>query len=211
MYKQMSIFDIIVESEPMIPLLLNKGDTVYKVVLGEIEKFSVLNNFLEGYSDRGYRLLRETGGYDFTHNGDIGVNVFKSLDEAKKLAMRNLLECKTLILNEIKEYKRWEYVRESDNYLLIAELGIIENYVYFHDWYSYRFAIPFKNEKEKNRILNKSLKEITTSFNADALDFHEVEVSPNKNLGIRLYWSNFNNQFADYRYAYDNNYSRRYF
>lgn len=205
---QISLFDLI--NEPVakteeLSELLYKGESIYKVTLGEIDKMTVDGSFIVRDGNyRGYHLTREDGLHDVVHDRDIGNSVFKEIDTANKVAKKNLSNCKTILLDNVIEYRRWEYTRETDKYLMVAEIGIIENCVYFHDWYCYRFAIPFRGEKEKEKIIKESLDKILNSFNAKNISYKEIQTDSVANLGIRLYWSNSGKRFADYRYAKSN-------
>lgn len=208
MLGQISLFDLInkpIDKTENIPELLSKGEIIYKVTLGEIDKMTVDDSFVvrdDNY--RGYWLTRDDGSHDVVHDEDIGNGVFKEIDIAKKIAEKNLSNCKTIFLDNVTEYRRWEYTRETDKHLMVAEIGIIENCVYFHDWYCYRFAIPFRGEKEKEKIIKESLDKILNSFNAKNINYKEIQTDSVTNLGIRLYWSNTGKRFADYRYTKNN-------
>lgn len=98
MQGQMSIFDFpefLPEEEA--PKLLQLGDKVYEVILGDVEEFEVIvhRDTLSGWTwtcgkgDRGYLLGRDYG-YGTCWNSSLGSTHFKTKEEAEILAKQRL-------------------------------------------------------------------------------------------------------------------------
>lgn len=86
-YRQLSFFDLdLLEKEP--DVLLKEGQTVYKVIRGDVEELIYIGGtwlYNEG-KERGYRLKRVAGCYDCTWNKEIGSVVFFDRKEAETVA-----------------------------------------------------------------------------------------------------------------------------
>jgi len=205
---QISMFDLLVP-EPSskllaeLPELLHKGENIYRVVLGEVEEWNVDGSFIVscGKEYRGYWLTADSGIHGVVHDRNINIDVFKNYEKARKHAETNLSKCKFMVLNGINKYRKWEWMRELDNYLMTAEIGIVENCVFVHDWYCYNFAYPFTDENQKKKIIKDSIEKITKDFNPSHMDYKEINTDGHTDLGIRLYWSKAGKCYADYKYA----------
>ena len=191
--------------------LLRVGEYIYRVTLGEIDKLIVdssfvINSFDNSSEFRGYHLTEcnKSGCHAVAHDKNIGVDVFKEFDQAERCAENVVKKCKTIMLNGITEYRKWEHIRECDNYHMTAEIGVVEDCVYVKDWYLYRFAYLFTTEKEKENLIKEHTEKITNSFNAQNINYNEVEVIESPDLGIRLYWSNAGKCYADCTYVKSN-------
>lgn len=134
---QINMFDFIKESRVAnqeIPILLRDGQTIYKVVRGDVET-QVVNgkSWICSENNRGYRLKREYG-WDCTWNSQFGKVVFDDLETARAVADKYLSQNEHILGKDIRAVKVTAYRYErSDGYEIINFYAELENGdVYFN-------------------------------------------------------------------------------
>lgn len=195
--EQMTIFQFLKEEKKEIPEIFKAGQIVYGVVLGEVEEHRIISLFIVFGIYRNYGTQKGV-----ILNEEIGERVFDNIEMAKSLARENLKECQYVDIERIDNLKKWQYVRDCDDYKMIAMLGVINNLVYVKDWYCYEFAYPFQTEKERDKLLKEYEKKITDSFNSRTMSYEKIDADGTVNS--RLYWSKGKKCYADYRYVQSN-------
>lgn len=101
MYKQLDIFGFMQPEEP--PILLPKGAAVYLVNKADMIKCTVSKNrnswVCGGNNDnRGYTLVRDSGGYTCTWNDSLGKEAFTDYESARQKADEYLKSHSGIIL-----------------------------------------------------------------------------------------------------------------
>lgn len=144
---QLSIFDILdkgIEKESEPPILLNIGQTVYKVIRGDIKEFYVYDekSWLcgENQTERGYRLKEKDGCYGCAWNSSIGRDIFTNMEQAHQVAEAYLSNNKCIRKENIKPVKTvtYSYEREVDSRTMTAFYSILDNgMVYINEFMTY--------------------------------------------------------------------------
>lgn len=157
MYEQLDIFSLMQSKSEEPPILLSKGQTVYLVNKAEMIKCKVSdgeNSWICGENNRGYRLIRETGGYDCTWNDRIlGKEVFADYESARQKADEYLKSHDGIILSSnIKPISTvaYSYIRGCDNREMIAfycDLG--GDMYYIKEFMTYHHIIKGKKSIKK--------------------------------------------------------------
>lgn len=127
---QISMFDFIKESSVAnqeIPILLRDGQTVYKVVRGDVETQVVSGkSWVCSENNRGYRLKRESC-WDCTWNSQIGNVVFTDLEAAKAVADKYLSENEHILGKDIRAERVIAYRYESNDCEIINFYAELES------------------------------------------------------------------------------------
>jgi hypothetical protein len=161
---QTSIFDFIQDnSEPEI--LLHPGEHVWKVILGDIFEYEVEDwTYRCGEGNRGYGLIyidpedpnSEFHTYSRAWNDTIGVNIFRTLEEAHIQAAKNLSTYEHILSDELKPVKVVAYEITYNGLTSVdwyADLG--NGLVYFHYGSLYDHIGKDKEIKSFERSLYK--------------------------------------------------------
>lgn len=133
---QMSLMDFIMpivpQNEP--PILLSEGDTVYKVIRGDIETCVVTcDTWNCGGGDRGYRLNRINGFHDCAWNTQINKVIFANLEDARRVAEQYLSKNEHILAQDIHYTKVVAYKYQYRGREITEHYSILENgNVYFH-------------------------------------------------------------------------------
>lgn len=133
---QMSLMDllapVVVNKEP--PILLSEGQTVYKVVRGDVEIHVVTGEtWTCNESNRGYRLKRMGGCWDCTWNTQINKIIFANLEEAKRIAEQYFEKNEHILAGNIKATEVVAYKIVPTYGERIAFYAVLEDgTVYFH-------------------------------------------------------------------------------
>ena len=149
---QMELTDYL-NNEP--PILLHIGETVYKVVRGDVEEMYVYNekSWLCGENERGYRLKHHGGGYDCCWNKSIGLDVFRNYEEALKVANKYLETSDCIRAEEIKPVKTvaYRYTRKTDGKEMVSFYADIGNdLLYMKDFMTYDHICKNTKKSYKN-------------------------------------------------------------
>lgn len=138
------------------PVLLNVGQTVYKVIRGDVKELYVYNekSWLYGNNkERGYRLKEKDGGYDCTWNSRIGVDVFTFQSDAFEVAESYLSTCNCIRKENIHAVKTaaYSYVRECDKRTMITFYSILDNgMIYVKEFMTYHHISSDVNKAIKH-------------------------------------------------------------
>lgn len=128
---QISLMDLITSTATKdVPLiLLAEGQTVYKVVRGDIETHIVTGEtWICGGDNRGYRLKKADGCWDCTWNTQINKVVFVNLEAARRVVEQYLAENEHILARDIHAIRvvayRYEYNRRKiTNFYSVLENG----------------------------------------------------------------------------------------
>lgn len=135
-YGQMSLMEFFMsidhKNEP--PILLSEGQTVYKVVRGDIETHIVTGETWEcGGGNRGYRLKRIDGCWDCTWNTQINQTVLTDLEAAKRVAELYLAKNEHILANDIHAIKVVAYSHKYNGSEIINFYATLKDgNVYYH-------------------------------------------------------------------------------
>ena len=189
MYEQLSLFDDIYAPEPEIKRprkVLSVGDKIGKVVLGEcriatITKVEGLPNYPFYRTDRGVCYSVEEGE--------------KSIDELLLIAEENREKYKTIIPKNLSERFTVEYEpRECDGVVLWAQIGILDNMLFWKENVTYQFLVPYENEKEQMKAYREHKKRMIEDGRG------EIKIVDTEHKMRRLYWSS-HGFYADAEYV----------
>ena len=157
---QISLFDLIEPQEQIVsepPILLQAGQTVYRVLRGEVIKCQVQDEkpWLCGKEnqERGYRLKKENGCYDCTWNYELGQNVFLDYNAANNKAQHYFKEHEVIKAENIRAVRTeaYAYKRDCDSRDKVAFYSVLNNgMLYIKGFYTYHHMVENteKNIKE---------------------------------------------------------------
>lgn len=157
---QMSILDYldqdmnihIPDTDNVPPILLKKGEVVYKVVRGDVESLQVYDEkpwICGGGKERGYRLKSGLGGYDCCWNKSLGVSVFKSYNEALRVAEEYLNNNDCIRSSDIVPIVTvaYKYIRSIDSKEMISFYSELENgLLYIKSFFEYEHICEFDED-----------------------------------------------------------------
>lgn len=154
MYEQLSLFDFIYTPEPEIKRpkkILNVGDKIGRVVLGECRIATITE--VEGLPN--YPFYRTDCGCCYSvEDGE------KSIDELLSIAEENRKKYKTIIPQNLSERFTVEYEpRECDGAVLWAQIGILDNMLFWKENVTYQFLEPYDSEKKMMKAYKEHKKE----------------------------------------------------
>lgn len=157
MYEQLDIFSFMKLQEGEPPILLSKGQAVYLVNKGEVIKCVVCddeNSWICGENNRGYRLMKDTGGYTCTWNDKIlGKEAFTDYESARNKAGEYLKSHDGIILaSDIRPISTvaYSYIRDCDNremFSFYCDLG--NDMYYIKEFITYHHIIKGKKAIKK--------------------------------------------------------------
>lgn len=169
--------------------ILSVGDKIGRVVLGECRIATITK--VEGLPN--YPFYRtDSGGCYSVEEGYTDVEKLMSIAESRIKDYTTIIPC------NLTERITVEYLpRESDGAVLWAQIGILDNMLFWKEYCTYQFLEPYDNkkklmkeyEKHKNNILNDNYNRFRIVD-----DEHEIR---------RLYWSN-HGFYADAEYVKTN-------
>lgn len=167
---QVSFFDLNYGNPPApVEPLLDIGQTVYMVRLGEVFKCAVNSRWKCTHEEPnyyGYHLYHNGRGYDSVWDVDVGESIYLRESEARRIAGLCEAEKYNLQSCNLEALQIYGYVRGVDQYHLFAAVAKIGNTsLYEHDYYCYRFVREYKTQKERDKaytaLLCKIQKEST--------------------------------------------------
>lgn len=179
MYEQLSLFDFMYDPKPEIShpnKILNIGDKIGRVVLGECRVATITK--VEGLPD--YPFYRtDSGGCYSIEEGE------RSIDELLSIAEENRKKYKTIIPKNLSKLFAVEYEpRECDGVVLWAQIGILDNMLFWKENITYQFLEPYESEKK----LMKAYKEHKKRIIEDG--YGKIKILETEHEMRRLYWSN---------------------
>lgn len=192
MNEQLSIFDYMQSIQPKGPKnhILSVGDKIGRVVLGEcvvatIERVEGLPNYPFYRTDKCCYTYEEG---------------LQDIQELCRIAEENRKNYKTIVPLDLSERLTVEYVpREFDGVVLWAQIGIIDNMLFWKEDMTYQFLIPYENKKKLMKEYEKHKKNMLKSFSGKN-NYHIVEQERPMH---RLYWSE-HGFYADAEYVKHN-------
>ena len=192
MYEQLILFDFMYDSKPEIShpnKILNIGDKIGRVVLGECRVATITK--VEGLPD--YPFYRtDSGGCYSIEEGE------RSIDELLSIAEENRKKYKTIIPKNLSQLFAVEYEpRECDGAVLWAQIGILDNMLFWKENITYQFLEPYESEKK----LMKAYKEHKKKIIEDG--YGKIKILETEHEMRRLYLSN-KGFYADAEYKETN-------
>ena len=176
--EQLNLFDYLQSMQPEKPKthILSVGDQIGRVVLGECRIASVTK--VEGLPDSPFYRTDCHGCYTYQEG-------LSNIDDLIKTAETNRKNYKTIIPCNLSERITVEYEpRKCDGRTLWAQVGIIDNMLFWKLGGTYQFLEPYDSEKRLMKAYKKRKAEILDEANGlkyVILD-HEKPME-------RLYWS----------------------
>lgn len=189
---QINIFDYLRQAEDeKKPKLLSVGDKIAKVVLGECRIATITK--VEGLPD--YPFYRtDVGGCYEVKDGK------KTVEELMAIAEHERKKYKTIIPKNLSKRITVEYEpREHGGRTLWAQIGIIENMLFWKHDVTYQFLEPYESEKKLMKEYEKHRKRILDEMNGHKKYRFCEEEKPMR----RLYWSK-HGFYADAEYVQHN-------
>ena len=183
------------------PILLEKGQKIYKVVRGEVEEFEVYDekSWLcgEEKQERGYRLKKDFG-YDCTWNKSIGIDVFIEKENAM-LKAQEYISTHDVILSEsitAIEAKTYSYIRNCDSREMKSFYAILKDgKAYIKNFMTYEHIIDFGSVENARKELRKAFYK---QQEFEYYNLQEIDYSPTfKNM----YLCNKKADFVKWNYA----------
>ena len=192
MYEQLILFDFMYDSKPEIShpnKILNIGDKIGRVVLGECRVATITK--VEGLPD--YPFYRTDSGRCYSiEEGE------RSIDELLSIAEENRKKYKTIIPKNLSQLFAVEYEpRECDGAVLWAQIGILDNMLFWKENITYQFLEPYESEKK----LMKAYKEHKKKIIEDG--YGKIKILETEHEMRRLYLSN-KGFYADAEYKETN-------
>lgn len=192
MNEQLSIFDYMQSIQPKGPKnhILSVGDKIGRVVLGEcvvatIERVEGLPNYPFYRTDKCCYTYEEG---------------LQDIQELCRIAEENRKNYKTIVPLDLSERLTVEYApRECDGVVLWAQIGIIDNMLFWKEELTYQFLIPYEDEKKLRKEYNKH-KENMLEYFGKPRDYRILE---QEHPMRRLYWSS-HGFYADAEYVKHN-------
>lgn len=157
MYEQLNIFSLMKPKKEEAPILLSKWQAIYLVNKGDVIKCTVCNDensWICGESNRGYRLVKDTGGYTCTWNDRIlRKEAFTDYESARNKADEYLKTHDGIILaSDIRPISTvaYSYIRDCDSRKMTAfycDLG--DDMYYIKEFMTYHHIIKGKKAVKK--------------------------------------------------------------
>lgn len=118
------------------PVLLRAGQIIYEVKKGDIEKYTVTDepSWRLSNTNRGYRLIKESGSYSCAFNETLNIVHFMDFDEAESKARDYFVEHPDVIFRKDiypKEVLAYTYVREVDSRKMLAFICDLGDKMYY--------------------------------------------------------------------------------
>lgn len=187
---QISIFDILKNEDPVFPKenILSVGDKIGRVVLGECRISTITK--VEGLPK--YPFYRTTGGCYSYKEG------LERIEDLEKIAERERSKYKTIIPENLSERITVEYEpRKCDGAILWAQIGILDNMLFWKEDVTYQFLEPYDSEKKLKKEYEKHKKKILDET------FFKAKIIETEHPMRRMYWSN-HGFYADAEYVMHN-------
>ncbi len=184
---QVTIFEVLKALEPpkKFERILSVGDTIGRVVLGELQTAIITK--VDGLPD--YPFYRTTRCCYSVEEG------YKDISELEQIAEENRKKYRTIIPMNLADRITVEYEpRECDGVVLWAQIGIMDNMLFWKKRWTYQFLEPYDSDKKLRRAYNKAKKEILED------PYNKYRIVEDEHPMRRLYWSS-HGFFADAEYV----------
>lgn len=166
--------------------ILSIGDKVGRIVLGECRIATVTK--VEGLPD--YPFYRTDSGACYLV--EEGLN---SIEELVAAAEAERAKYKTIVPGNLQERITVEYEpRKCDGVVLWAQIGILDNMLFWKEDVTYQFCVPFQSEEKLMKEYEKHKKEILEDT------YGAVHIVDEEKPMRRLYWSR-HGFYADAEYV----------
>lgn len=193
MNEQLNLFDYMQSIQPKEPKnrLLSVGDKIGRVVLGECRIATITR--VEGLPDYPFYRTDKHGCYSYND----GLN---DVSELMEIAEENRKNYRTIIPSNLSERLTVEYsTRECDGVVLWAQIGIIDNMLFWKEDVTYQFLEPYESEKKLMKEYNRHKKNILEDFGGRK----KYRIVEKEHPMRRLYWSG-HGFYADAEYVEHN-------
>lgn len=159
------------------PRLLEMGQVVFVVNKGDVERCTVLKNFIcgDGGNDRGYCVLKDSLGYGVIHNSEMGQRVFKEEATAKEISEKFLSEHTVIRAQDInlREIVAYSYIRDIDGKKMIAfYCDIGKGMLYMKDFMTFHHIM-----KNSDKTIKEFMKEID-EMKGYGVNIEQIEYTP---------------------------------
>lgn len=185
MNEQLSIFDFLKQQKPQ--KILSVGDKIGRVVLGECRIATITK--VEGLPD--YPFYRTTNGCYSVKEG------MTPVEELIGIAEKERIKYNTIIPKGLSERITVEYKSRHTGAILWAQIGILENMLFWKEEVTYQFLEPYDSEKKLRRAYEDHKKKILND------PYNECKVIEKEHEMERLYWSR-HGFYADAEYVKTN-------
>ena len=185
---QISLFDFLEPEERAhdITEVLSIGDKIGRVVLGECRIATITK--VEGLPLYPFYRTDSGGCYSY-EEGKYDIQVLLQIAEKERSKYR------TIIPQNLEKRLTVEYEpRACDGKVLWAQIGIIDNMLFWKEDYTYQFLEPYNSKAQLLKEYEKHKKQI--------LERGRIEVKDEKPMR-RLYWSR-HGFYADAEYVHTN-------
>lgn len=159
------------------PKLLEVEQVVFVVNKGDVERCTVLKSFIcgDGGNDRGYCVLKDSGGYDVIHNSKMGQSVFKDEETAKEISEKFLSEHTVIRASDIilRDAVTYSYIRDIDGRKMIAfycEVG--KGMLYMKDFMTFHHIM-----KNSDKTIKEFMKKID-EMKGYGVEIEQIEYTP---------------------------------
>lgn len=176
--EQLSLFDLLMQPSPEVeePLQIRSvGEKIGRVVLGECRIATITS--VEGKGKKSFYRTDRHGCYSYEE----GLQDIEDLIEEAALAH---LDYETFIPKNLTERLTVEYTRQCDNRILWAQIGILDNMLFWKENCTFQFLEPYDNPKELKKEYEKHKKELMKYSNR--MNFHICDTEHPMEC---LYWS----------------------
>lgn len=179
MYEQLDIFSLMKSQIEEPEILLSSGQKVFLVNKADVIKCVVCNDetsWICGENNRGYRLIKENGGYDVTWNDRIlGKEAFTDYKSARNKADEFKKTHDGIILAsdiEPASIVAYSYIRNCDNremFSFYCDLGndmyYVKEFMTYHHIIKGKEAIKkFTRQQEVNNNNSKQIDDFVPNF-----------------------------------------------
>lgn len=151
------------------------GDLIGRRVLGEVRTAHITK--IEGLPHFPFYRTDSGGCYDVKEG-------YTSIEELEHQAEAERTKYKTIVPENLTDRITWQYTRGSDNRVLWAQIGIMDEMLFWKDDITYQFLEPYDTPKKLKKAYDTKRREIECHMK----DIH-AEISPDEHPMRRLYWS----------------------
>ncbi len=166
--------------------MLKVGDSVAQVILGELRIAKVTE--IEGNAK--HIFYRTDRGKCYSYEDGL-----KDIEELRVLAEKERQKYKTIIPKNLKQRLTVRYKSPFTGNYTYAQIGIMDNMLFWQEWCTYQFLEPYDNQKELMKEYNKHKEAILGRCEKREYEILQEEMEMN-----RLYWSN-KGFYADAEYV----------
>lgn len=193
MNEQLNLFDYMQSIQPKKSKnhILSVGDKIGRVVLGECRVATVTK--IDGLPDYPFYRTDRYGCYTYEDG-------LSDIDRLIETAQENRKSYKTIVPYNLSERITIEYApRECDGKVLWAQIGIIDNMLFWKENVTYQFLEPYESKKDLMKEYNRHKRNIFEDCYGDK----NYKIVDQEYPMHRLYWSK-HGFYADAEYVETN-------